>query len=77
MTVKEQVEQQLDELSEAELRQVAEYLEFLKFRSRDRRPSLDETQLAALYAEFSADDRAMAEEGLEDYVGGLVREDAR
>lgn len=77
MTVKEQVEQQLDDLSEAELRQVAEYLEFLKFRSRDRKPSFDETQLAALYAEFGADDRAMAEEGLEDYVGGVAKEDAR
>lgn len=77
MTVKEQVEQQLDDLSEAELKQVAEYLEFLKFRSRDRKLSFDETRLAELYAEFGDEDQAMAEDGLEDYIGGLAKEDTR
>ena len=36
---------------------------------------LDETKLAALYAESSAEDRDLAEQGLEDYTSGLAKED--
>ena len=76
MSVKEQVARELDSLSEAELKQVAEYVAFLKFRARvNRMPSLDEAQLAALYSEFADEDRMLAEEGMSDYAKGLVKED--
>jgi hypothetical protein len=78
MTIKEQIAQQLDGLSEAELGQVAEYLAFLKFRSRVKSmPALDETKLAALYAEFADEDRELAEQGMSDYAESLAEEDAR
>jgi outer membrane protein assembly factor BamD (BamD/ComL family) len=65
-------------MSKAELEQVAEYMAFLKFRARHRTtPLLDEAQLAALYAEFADEDRELAEEGMSDYVKGLLREDSR
>jgi hypothetical protein len=65
-SIKKQVAQALNSLSEAELQQVAEYVAFLRFRARVAPlPAIDETQLATLYAEFADEDRALAEEGLE------------
>jgi len=75
MSLKEQVICELDSLSEADLKQVAEYLAFIKFRVRAKSmPALDETQLASLYAEFADEDRELAEEGMSDYAEGLASE---
>ena len=76
MAIKEQVVHELDNLSEAELEQVAAYVAFLKFRARvDRMPAIDEAQLATLYSEFIDKDGELAEEGMSDYAEGLARED--
>ena len=76
MSIKEHVIHGLDTLSEAELVQVAEFLAFLKFRARlQPMPELDEAQLAMLYAACADEDRALAEEGMADYVHGLCQED--
>ena len=76
MSVKEHVIQGLDALSETELIQVAEFVAFLKFRARLQPiPTLDEAQLATLYAAFAQEDQALAEEGLAEYVHGLCQED--
>jgi hypothetical protein len=78
MTIKEQVAQQLDGLTETELVQIGEYLAFLKFRSRVKSiPALDQTELASLYAEFGDEDRELAEQGMSDYAKSLTEEDAR
>jgi hypothetical protein len=78
MSIKDQVIQELNGLCETELKQVAEFLAFLKFRARIRAaPSPDETQLAALYADFAEEDRTLAEEGMADYAAGLRKEDAQ
>lgn len=78
MSIKEQVVQELYSLSEANLKQVAEYVAFLKFRDRVKSISeFDELQLAALYAEFADEDRELAEEGMSDYAEGLMKEDIR
>ena len=77
MSIKEQVIQGLDTLSEAELVQVTEFLAFLKFRARlHPMPVLDEAQLAVLYATCAEEDRALAEAGMADYMHGLCQEDA-
>ena len=73
MTVKEQVVHALTDLSEVEVAQVAEYLDFLRFR-REKPPS-DEGRLAALYAEFADEDRGLAEQGMAEYAEQLSRED--
>jgi hypothetical protein len=76
MSLKEHVIQGLDTLSEAELGQVAEFVAFLKFRARLQPiPTLDEAELATLYATCAEEDRALAEEGLAEYVRGLCQED--
>ena len=76
MSIKEQVRQRLDTLSEAELVQVSEFMAFLKFRTRlQRMPTLTEAQLATLYAACAEEDRALAEEGMTEYAHGLCQED--
>jgi hypothetical protein len=78
MSVKEQITQELDSLSEADLKQVADYMAFLRFRARLQPvPTLDEAQLSALYAEFADEDRRLAEEGMSEYAESLAEEDAR
>ena len=77
MSTKEEVLGELESLSEAELKEVAVYLAFLKFRSRNKPHIVNESQLAALYAEFAEEDRNLAEEGIADYTEGLMKEDAK
>ena len=77
MTLKEQVKDDLERLDEGGLREVADFMAFLQFRSRRQSvPDWDEAKIAALYAEFAEEDRALAEAGMADYAAGLVREDA-
>lgn len=76
-TLREQVLQDLNVLSEKDLEQVAEYVSFLKFRTRRKKKNIDESELAALYAEFAEEDRELAENGFEDYINGLSEEDAK
>jgi len=78
MSIKAHVIQELTGLSDSDLEQVAEFLAFLKFRTRlHATPALDEAQVAALYAKFAEEDRALAEEGMTDYAAGLRKEDAQ
>lgn len=77
-SVKEEVTQALNTLSEAELQQVAEYVAFLRFRARVAPPPvIDASHLATIYAEFADEDRALANEGLEEYHAHLRDEDAQ
>ena len=76
MTVKEYVTRTLDTLSEDDLRHVAEYLAFLRFRARGLAVPLQDTErLAGLYKQFADEDRRIAEEGIADYNAALQSED--
>jgi len=76
MSIKEQVIQGLDTLSEDELVQVIEFVAFLKFRARFQSISVpDEAQLATLHAACAEEDRVLAEEGIGEYMRGLCQED--
>ena len=78
MTLRDQVTKTLDHLSESELQQIAEYVSFLKFRSRfQKKPPIDEETVAALYKEFAAEDRQLAAEGMEDYSKDILVEDTK
>lgn len=78
MSTKETIAHELDRLSEAELRQVARYVAFLKYQARvEAAPRIDEQGIAALYAESGDEDRNLAEEGLADYARALQQEDAQ
>ncbi len=76
MSIKEQIFQELNGLSQAELEEIAQYLAFIKYQSRVKTTLIsDEAQMAALYAEFAEEDRELAEEGISDYTGALAKED--
>ena len=78
MTVREYVSQTIRDLSDAELAEVAEYVAFLRFRARAHvAPSFDPGEVARLYAEFGAEDRSMAEEGMGEYAKSLAVEDSQ
>lgn len=74
MSLKEYVAREVDTLGEKELQAVAEYVCFLKLRSRG---SLDEAHLVSLYNEFEQEDRELAESGVADYAQALAQEDAQ
>lgn len=77
MITKEEIVQAVDQLSESELEQLAQFLAFIKSQSRFTSiPSFDESQLTALYAESADEDRDLAEEGISDSAVALAREDA-
>ncbi len=75
--LKELITQELESLNEEQLRQVADFLSFLKFRSRSRQWKIDKSQMAALYSEFAEEDRILAEEGLDEYAELLREEDLK
>ncbi|MCI0486595.1 MAG: hypothetical protein L0229_08340 [Blastocatellia bacterium] len=78
MSVREEIIQQLQELNDDQLKQVADYLSFVKYRSRIRPVTpFDERQLAALYAEFAEEDLELAEAGIGDYHEALLKEDGQ
>jgi parvulin-like peptidyl-prolyl isomerase len=75
LTSSETVKQDLERLTNEQLQQVADFIAFLKYRSkRERRLILDSSQLTAL-TEFAQEDRALAEAGLNDYAAMLRQED--
>ena len=75
---KERVNQDIAALNESQLRQVAEFLEFVKFREKPRQiRRFDESKIAKLYQEFGDQDRELAESDLSDYTESLKFEDAK
>lgn len=77
VALKEFITQELETLNEEQLRQVADFMAFLKFRIRSRRWKIDESQLATLYSEFAEEDQKLAEEGLDEYAELLRQEDLK
>jgi len=65
MSLRKQVAKSIDSLNKTELREVAEFPAFLKFRTRVRvSPVPDVAQLGVLYGEFSDEDSHLAEQGM-------------
>jgi hypothetical protein len=71
----EALKQNLDQLTNEQLQQVADFIAFLKFQGKRRSIILDPVQLASLATEFADDDRALAEAGMRDYSIMLTQED--
>jgi hypothetical protein len=70
----ENLQQDLSTLTTLQLRQVADFIAFIKFRDQHPKRTIDPAQLAQL-AEFADDDQAMAEAGIDDYQTLLAQED--
>ena len=75
---REKVSSEITNLNEFQLRQVAEFLDFLKFKEKSKRPrQFDESEIAKLYQEFGEEDRELAESDLLDYAENLNFEDKK
>jgi len=76
MTVKEHILNEINHLDDKQLYEIEKYIKFLKFNSRFSYYSkYNEEDLARLYGEYAEEDREFAEEGMEDYMTNLKKED--
>ena len=74
--MKDLIQQELEKLDLEQLKQVFEFIAFLKFRARlVTNLAVNETNLAALYSEFAEEDRQLAELGMSEYAALLKHED--
>ena len=71
----EHLTKQIEELSEEQLKQVSEFIDFLKFKDRSNNLQIDEVEAAKLYQEFAEEDRQLVELGMDEYAEALSRED--
>jgi hypothetical protein len=78
MSIRDLLIKELEQLDEKQLREVEEYVRFLRLQSRLAPPlALTEAEIAKMYGEFAEEDRMLAEEGMADYKKTLSREDKR
>ncbi|MDB9419386.1 hypothetical protein PN467_02300 [Microcystis aeruginosa CS-563/04] len=69
------LKQDIDQLTNDQLQQVADFIAFLKFQDKRRRIILDPSQLASLATDFTEEDRIFAETGMDDYAAMLAQEE--
>jgi hypothetical protein len=72
---RETIKQEIDQFNDTQLKQIAEFIEFIKFRNQFQKKITDLHQFASLYQEFAQDDRELAEVGIANYADLLQRED--
>jgi hypothetical protein len=73
--MKDLIQQELEKLDLEQLKQVFEFIAFLKFRARlVTILAVDESNLATLYSEFAEEDRQLAQLGMSEYAELLKHE---
>ncbi len=72
---KESLKQELDHFNDEQLKQVADFIAFIKFQTKFTRQKTDVSQFAYLYQEFAQEDRELAESGISEYAELLNSED--
>jgi hypothetical protein len=77
LSLKELLRQEIDNLNEEQLKELSDFIAFLKFRSLNTSLQIDKNQIAAIYSEFAEEDRQLGEEGLDEYGELLRQEDVK
>ncbi len=65
---KETIKRDIDRLNDHQLKQIADFIAFIKFQTRFSQQTTDISQFANLYQEFAEEDRQLAETGMSEYV---------
>ena len=65
---KESLKQELDYFNDEQLKQVADFIAFIKFQTRFSQQTTDVSQFANLYKEFAQEDSELAEVGISEYA---------
>ena len=74
-TTKESLKRDIDRFNDQQLKQIADFIAFIKFQTRFSQPTTDISQFADLYQEFAEEDRQLAETGMSEYASLLNSED--
>ena len=74
-TTKESLKRDIDRFNDQQLKQIADFIAFIKFQTRFSQPTTDISQFANLYQEFAEEDRQLAETGMSEYASLLNSED--
>jgi hypothetical protein len=69
------IQKEIEQLNDTQLKEITEFIEFIKFRSKFQKKVTDLDQFASLYQEFTQEDRELAEIGMADYAQQLQQED--
>ena len=72
---KETLKKDIDRLNDQQLKQIADFIAFLKFQSKLSQSTPDFSQFVNLYQEFADEDRELAEMGMTEYTQSLEDED--
>jgi hypothetical protein len=72
---KETLKKDIDCLNDQQIKQIADFIAFLKFQSKLSQLTPDLSQFANLYQEFADEDRELAEIGMNEYTKSLKNED--
>jgi hypothetical protein len=72
IATKEHLAKELDALDEQQLKKIADFIAFIKYKALYSNLAGVDT----LYAEFAAEDQQLAEEGAAEYADMLKKEDS-
>jgi hypothetical protein len=73
---KEHISKEMEALDDRQLKEIADFIAFIKFRARYSSLPVVDSQLSSLYAEFADEDQRLSEEGMADYTDMLKKEDS-
>ena len=76
-TTKEAIKRDIDRLNDQQLKQIADFIAFIKFQTRFSQQTTNISQFANLYQEFAEEDRQLAETGISEYASLLNSEDTK
>lgn len=72
---KEAIKRDIDHFSDRQLKQIADFIAFIKYQTKFNQQPTDISQFANLYQEFAEEDRKLAETGISEYAELLNSED--
>lgn len=74
---KEDIKRDIDRFNDQQLKQIADFIAFIKFQTRFSQQTTNISQFANLYQEFAEEDRQLAEAGISEYASLLNSEDTQ